>query len=265
MRWLGVLAVACACGGATKKTTTAKPGRPCPDGLEEKLHALWSEIPEGEEGSFEVTRIRVCREGRFGSPGWALIATYGQPEDSQAEIGWSHHLVVVGEDGAVRAKSDIGGSGWMDGPWGGELQLADFDGDGVDELIYTDSEFVDPDGYDPMNPVEVVSIHRVAGAATEEKLRLRVKLQSVEPMHLPDEEKAQTPIFTCASTWQIVDGPGGTRRLEVTTSTEWKDPRPADEQPEEDPEEEPRWKQYRCPEPGKHVWALTNGVFSEIR
>lgn len=255
-----------ACAGS-KPVVAKPPARPCPDGIEDRLFATLLAEEQAYEGEEAV--VRACAEGRFGATGWGALVTVGQPDDSQGEIGWSHWLLVIGEDGSIRARAAVGGSGWMSGPWHGQLTLVDFDADGVDELIFTDTEALDEEGSNPMMEVGVIVIHRVAGDTAEEKLRLRVDVSNEDPS-ASEEEAAEMVALTCKSTWRIVDAKGGEKALEVVTTATQKDPRPPEPEEEEGEgegegyEEEPLWQRYRCAPQGTHTWHLVDGNFKKL-
>lgn len=102
----------------------------CPPGLAARYEQqLAAENIDGDE-----IRVGRCLPGRFGDATLAAFVEMGPPEDSQAETGTMVYLALLAADGAQRAFGHAGGYDWIIGPAEARF-LADFDGDGIDEIV----------------------------------------------------------------------------------------------------------------------------------
>ncbi len=211
------------------------PACPAETDLVPRLRELWQVPPDA------TIDVVACARGRFGRAGWLVDAfiDVGDDESEQrievlAADGGGVIAALDPEDASPVDRFDSGaGNGW---------DVADLDGDGVDELLQLQEQ----------NQVAVLSTTLVV-------YRLdRAAIRQVAALHLAyDNRRAKgmtaRRVVQCASQHGFADGPDGARHIMVegtiTTSGRQAGPIAA----------------AGCPLPGSHRYRLTGGTLEEVK
>lgn len=177
-----------ACGGshgaplANRGGTAAAPLAPCPGdaALQAELRRRWS-VADAVGLS-----IDACAPGRFGRPGWAIVA---RTEDEDGLTSERRQL-VLGADGSVVVDGPAEPIDFRSDAAPVALQVADLDGDGHDELLEESSH------HEAAVDERWLSAVRVAGGRLTELGSL--------PLGYDSAGTADPAPVTCDSTHELV-------------------------------------------------------------
>ena len=171
-----------------------------------------------EEGMALAVRQCVLVDSQP-APTWFAVGSIGQPDDSESEEGWSLIRFLADADGAVLARGPDSGASWMTGVSTGQIDVADLDGDGKNEILETRDQYLDGD---VMNPIKTLTVYRRKGA------ELVVALSLVLHRADTDADSPDSAPAACSASYKVADN-AGKPMLEVLArrpSLEADDPEP---------------------------------------
>jgi hypothetical protein len=207
-------AIACTfglgCGGHPTKTTPT--GAPPPSGksridcpLEPALTALARTHFAAATGELGVSCVAVFRDG----PHWLLD---GWHDPGNADGIAFVQAYVDATTGVARWTSGVGEfdfpSGAIDRITSDAWTAVDFDADGNDELLHLSGTMAQ--GYE-METLEVLAISDIA-------LEIAGTVNYGEDNSAADDDPDQS--VSCHSDWKLVAGPDGTKRIELTVTSD---------------------------------------------
>lgn len=125
----------------------------CPTARAKKL--VESFRKPDELGHFEVAAVRQCKPFRFNKRrAYWVVGTFGQPDGSKAEVGWTIYRFIMTPGGKLIARGPTGGAGWITGVSVGKVRFVDLDADGSHEII----EIIDRYLTGPNHPTRVLRL-----------------------------------------------------------------------------------------------------------
>lgn len=207
---------------------TACPPEPA---LRARLEERWKPSPANVE-------IAGCTPGRFGRPGWLVIAyldTYEEGDEPGMPSSSMLRRIVLDPDGVIAESEPESVAPWYraEGGGPGAVQLVDFDGDGTDEILETH------DASHGGSSSRTLVVRRVESPAIRELFSREIGADNLAA-------DSDQPI-EWSSEVEVKPLPAG-RGHELVLTTSWSQGKPSG------PEDLA---------PGKHVYRLTNGTFAE--